>query len=68
MNARYEGVARTIDAALHKAQQQVPRRDGRDFTVSKVVEWGGQRGGFIDETLYYVVVEEDPDAPFRTIT
>jgi hypothetical protein len=25
-------------------------------------------GGFIPAKLYYVVIEEDPDAPFRTIS
>ena len=64
--ARYEGTGESIEAAVRQADMQIPPSDGKDFTVSKVVEWGMQYGGFIQMTLYNVVVEEDRGAPFHT--
>ena len=66
MTSRYEGTGPTIDEALREAHMQIPDRDGRDFTVSRVVDWGMQSGGITDVELFYVAVEEDPDAPPRT--
>jgi hypothetical protein len=62
----YEGVAETLEAAVQAAHDQIPFRDGRDFTVSKVIDWGMQFGGFAGARSFYAVVKEDPDAPFRT--
>jgi hypothetical protein len=62
----YEGTGATIEEALKEAHDQIPPRDGRDFTVSKVKDWGMQFGGFTMQTLFYVVVEEDENAQFRT--
>jgi hypothetical protein len=31
-----------------------------------VVDWGMQYGGFVPVTLFYAIVEEDPNASFRT--
>lgn len=61
----FEGVGTTIEAALAAAHARIPTRPHRDFTTSKVVGWGMQRGGLTDQSRFYVQVEEDPDAPFR---
>jgi len=66
MAVRYEGTGQSVEAAVQQAHMKIPPSDGRDFTVSKVVDWGMQYGGFIPTRLFYAVVEEDPDAPFRT--
>lgn len=63
---QYEAVGATLEEALRKAHDQIPPRQGRDFAVSKVVTWGMQTGGFVLSRLFYVVVEEDENAPFRT--
>ena len=65
---RIEGIGRTLGEAADKAVEQLPARPGRDYRVGRVVEWGLQRGGFIDAPVYYVAIEEDPNAPFRTVT
>ena len=66
MATQYEGTGKSIEAALENAQMQIPPSEGRDFTVSKVVDWGMQFGGFVPAKLFYVIIEENPDAPFRT--
>ncbi|RUW26832.1 hypothetical protein EN858_30245 [Mesorhizobium sp. M4B.F.Ca.ET.215.01.1.1] len=66
MTERYEGRALSLEEAAVRAVDQIPWREGRDYAVGRVVEWGLQRGGFIDTKLYYVIVEEDPNADFRT--
>lgn len=62
----YEGVGPTIEEAVKAAHDQIPPRKGRDFTVSKVLTWGMQFGGFTAQTSFYAIVEEDENAPFRT--
>ncbi|MDB5584770.1 MAG: hypothetical protein JWR80_9946 [Bradyrhizobium sp.] len=62
----YEGTGASIEAALKAAHDQIPPREGRDFTVSTVKNWGMQFGGFVQATLFYVTVEEDENAPFKT--
>lgn len=62
----YEGIGTTIEAALLAAHARIPMRPHRDFTTSKVVGWGMQRGGLTDQSRFYVQVEEDPDARFRS--
>ena len=64
--AQFQGVGRTVDEALTLAHRKIPPRSGRDWTTSKVVELGVQFGGFMHSTRFYVVVEEDPNAPFRS--
>jgi len=67
MNSKeYEGVDASLEEALRAAHDQIPLRSGRDFTTSRVVDWGMQFGGFACQTLYYVKVVEDEDAPFKT--
>jgi hypothetical protein len=61
-----KGRARPFEAAVAQAHMQIPPTEGRDFTVSKVVEWGMQYGGFIPTQLFYAIVEDDLNAPFRT--
>jgi hypothetical protein len=63
---RYEGTGDTIEAALEAAHMQIPPSEGSDVTISKVVDWGMQYGGFVPATLFYVIVEQDLDAPIRT--
>ena len=62
----FEGAGASVEEALSAAQSQIPPRQGRDFSTSRVVEWGMQFGGFIPEKLYYVRIVEDPNAPFKT--
>lgn len=62
----YEGTGPSIEAAVKAAHDQIPVRSGRDFTVSTVKNWGMQFGGFAEQTIFYAVVEEDENAPFRT--
>ncbi|GEC41651.1 hypothetical protein JOH52_006747 [Sinorhizobium meliloti] len=64
----FEGVGGTIEEALAAAHRQILPREGRDFTTSRVVDWGMQFGGFVGETLFYVRVVEDRDASFKTRT
>ena len=63
--ARYEGTGPSIQEALDAAHMQIPVQPGHDFTVSRVVDWGMQYGGFIATALYWVIVEEDRNAPAR---
>ena len=66
MTTTYEAIGDTLEEALTKAHDQIPPSEGRDFAVSRVVTWGMQAGGFIFTRKFYVVVDEDPNAPFRT--
>lgn len=62
--ACYEGTGQTLESALEAAHKQIRPRHGRDFAVSRVVEWGMQRGGFSDTKLFYVkVIEEEHAEP-----
>lgn len=64
--ARIEAIGDTLEEALGKAHDQIPIRTGTDFAVSKVLEWGMQTGGFVFSRKFYVVIEADLNAPFRT--
>lgn len=64
--ATYDGIGSTVEAALSCAQDKIPLRPGRDYTRSRVVEFGLQRGGIADESLYVVRIVEAEDAPFLT--
>jgi len=66
MPKTYEGRGRSVEEALSRAHAQIPPSAHRDFATSRVVEWGMQKGGIANATLHYVIVEEDPNAPFRT--
>lgn len=66
MADHYEGRGLSLEQAANRAVEQIPVRGGRDYAVGRVVEWGLQRGGLIDVRLFYVIVEEDAEAPFRT--
>ena len=61
----YEGLGDTLERALQAAHDQIPVPQGSDFTTSRVVDWGMQKGGFAMTTKYYVrVVGEITD--FKT--
>lgn len=62
----FEGVGDTLEQAMQNAHQLIPLRPHRDFAVSRTLEWGMQRGGFTDQTVFWVTVIEEPDVPFRT--
>ena len=62
----FEGRGSTIEEALKKAHAKIPQTAGKDFAISKVIDWGMQFGGFAQATLFYVVVEEDKSAAFKT--
>jgi hypothetical protein len=66
MSSQYEGTGESLEEAVAKAHMQIPISAGRDFTVSRVVDWGMQYGGFVPVTVFYAMVEEDPNASFRT--
>jgi hypothetical protein len=62
----FEGVGNTLEQALAKAHSHIRPRPGRDFAISRVIDWGMQRGGFTDAVVFYVKVVEDKHAPFKT--
>lgn len=62
----YEAIGSTLEEAVTKAHDKIPLRAGRDFVVSRIVNWGMQTGGFVFDRKYYAAVEEDENAPFRT--
>ena len=63
----YEGVGPTLEIALERAQCQIPKPGNhKDFSTSKVEEWGLQEGGFTGSTMYYVIVSENRQANFKT--
>ncbi|KFG90319.1 hypothetical protein BV98_001521 [Sphingobium herbicidovorans NBRC 16415] len=59
--ACFEGTGTTIEEALDAAHMQIPIPVGSDITVSRVVDWGMQYGGFIPQRTFWVIVEEDPN-------
>jgi hypothetical protein len=62
----YEGIGDTIEKAVENAHAQIPPREGRDFAISRVIDWGMQRGGFTRATIFYARVVEDEYSPFKT--
>lgn len=66
MATTYEAIGDTLDDAVAKAHDKIPLRAGRDFVVSRIVNWGMQTGGFVFDRKYYATLEEDENAPFRT--
>lgn len=62
----FEGVGSTVQEALEAAHRQIPPQPHRDFAVSRVLDWGMQMGGFVNEKLFYVRIVEDADAQFKT--
>ena len=61
----YEGTGETLEEAATKAHMQIPPRVGRDFAVSRVLEWGLHIGGFTGARTFYVRLIEDVDASFE---
>jgi hypothetical protein len=59
----YEGIGDTLEQAVEKAHAQIPPREGRDFTISRVIDWGMQRGGFTGAMIFYAKVVEDEFSP-----
>ncbi|WP_439360164.1 hypothetical protein [Bradyrhizobium sp. DASA03007] len=45
--------------AVKAAHAKIPIREGRDFVICRVLEWGYQRGGFVDAKQFFAVVIED---------
>ncbi|MDR6661940.1 tRNA A37 threonylcarbamoyltransferase TsaD [Tardiphaga robiniae] len=62
----FEGLGTTLDEALSAAHDQIAGRTGFDFAISKVVEWGMQRGGITGQRLIWVKVVQDKSAGFKT--
>lgn len=55
----YTGVAATLEAAVQAAHKKVPPPPrGKDFTVSEVVAWGMQFGGFTQQTQFWIELIE----------
>jgi hypothetical protein len=61
----FEGVGENMEEALRRAHDKIPPHPGQDYTVSRVIDWGMQRGGFIDARRVWVRVIEDEDAKFK---
>jgi hypothetical protein len=56
----YLGIGNSIEDAVRVARAKIPIREGRDFVICRVLQWGYQRGGFVDVRQFYaLVVEED---------
>lgn len=60
----YTGVAATLEAALKTAHGKIPPKIGQDYTVSHVVNWGVQFGGFTQQTRFWVEVAPD-ESPLK---
>jgi hypothetical protein len=58
----YQGLGTSLEDAVTTAHAKIPIRTGRDFVVCRVVQWGYQRGGFVDAKQFYALVIED-DVP-----
>lgn len=56
----YAGVGDSLEEAVKAAHAKIPIREGRDFVICRVLEWGYQRGGFVDAKQFFaIVIEED---------
>ncbi|TMJ04741.1 MAG: hypothetical protein E6G97_04360 [Alphaproteobacteria bacterium] len=62
----YEAIGDTLEQAVERAHAQIPPRRERDFAVSRIIEWGMQRGGITGAQVFYVKLIEDETAPFKT--
>ena len=62
----YHAIGNTLEEALEKAHRQIPPRSGRDYAISRVIDWGMQTGGFVPSRSFYVRVVEDEHSPFMT--
>lgn len=62
----YQGLGETLEDAVRNAHSKIPPRAGRDFVVCRVMDWGYQRGGFMDSKLFYAKVIEDEFSPLKT--
>lgn len=55
----YHGLGTTLEEAVKAAHAKIPIRKGRDFVICRVLQWGYQRGGFVDVKQFYALVIED---------
>lgn len=55
----YEGLGTTLEGAVQDAHSQIPIREGFDYVSCRVLEWGYQRGGFVDSKQFFARVVED---------
>lgn len=62
----YEAVGETVEEALAKIHKQIPPREGADYAITRVVDWGAQYGGFAQALSFWVRVEVDEYSPFKT--
>jgi hypothetical protein len=62
----FEGIGPTLEIAVARAHKKIPARTGKDFCISRVIEWGMQTGGFVPSQEFYAKVEEDEKSPFKT--
>ncbi|MBY5456884.1 hypothetical protein HFO89_10985 [Rhizobium leguminosarum] len=65
-NRVYEGLGATLEEAVEKAHVQIPPQPGTDYTISRVVDWGMQFGGFVGAKLFYAKVFADDGETFKT--
>jgi hypothetical protein len=55
----YQGLGNSLEEAVKAAHAKIPIRTGRDFVVCRVLQWGYQRGGFVDAQQFYALVVEN---------
>jgi hypothetical protein len=60
----YEGVGETLEEALRQAHDRIPALgQGKDYTLSRVIDWGMQYGGIAMQYRVWVRVVEDRTTP-----
>jgi hypothetical protein len=59
----YSGVAETLEGALTLAHDKIPMPVGKDYKISRVIDWGVQFGGFLEQTRYWVKIIADEHSP-----
>jgi hypothetical protein len=62
----FEAIGDSLEEAISRAHDQIPPTHGKDFAISRVIEWGMERGGFTNQRKYYVRLIEDKHAPWKT--
>ena len=62
----YEGVGETLEMAVGRAHDKIPSSPDRDFVISKVKEWGMQKGGITNQSRFYAKVNVDRTSTFKS--
>ena len=62
----FYGLGDTLEEAIEVAHRQIPLRHGKDFAISRIVDFGMETGGFVNARKFYARVVEDEHSPFMT--